>query len=117
MEEGREPTTVEATLVRIAEAVEKLATEPEVEIEAGPPVCPNCGQFDPWLKIAADEGGLGPMSQVCVIAACTECGSDVFIIIDSYSVHKSRTTAVAELEERKKLNGSDVRRIQRPETG
>jgi hypothetical protein len=89
-------------LVRIAEAIEKLASDPEVEIEAGPPLCPVCGAFDPEIVLPEQEGGRGLMSHVIVNGACGQCGGTIYIVIESYSVHKGRQTAMNEIIEREK---------------
>lgn len=93
---------------RIASALEKLAADPEVEIEAGPPLCPACGKFDPEIILPEQESARGPMSQLVVEGTCGECGHKVFIIIESYSVHQSRMTAVNEIKEREKGGFFDV---------
>jgi hypothetical protein len=89
-------------LVRIAEAVEKLAAEPEVEIEVGPPVCPSCGKINPTVELPNQEGGQGPMAEIIVNGFCTHCGRSFYIVIESFSVHQSVTTAGEEIEARKK---------------
>ena len=101
--EGREITQEEKDpLVRMAEALEKLASDPEVEIEVGPPVCPSCGKINPTVKLPDQEGGQGPMAEIVVNGACMECGSPFFIVIESFSVHRTVGTAGEEIEARKK---------------
>lgn len=90
-------------LGRIAEAVEKMASDPQIEIEAGPPVCPSCGKLDPRVVFSEQEAASGPMSQIVVDGDCEACGRQLFIVIESYSVHKSRETAIAEILERDNL--------------
>jgi hypothetical protein len=94
-------TAGEKLLERIAVAVEALAIDPEVEINAGPPICPSCGAFDPMLTLAFQEGGTGKMSELIIDGNC-QCKANVYIVIESYSVHKSSETAIAELKEREK---------------
>lgn len=90
-------------LERIANALEKLAADPEVEIEVGPPICPHCGKLDPIVQLAEQEASRGPMSQLIVDGVCTECGHQLFIVIESYSVHRNRTTAGSEINERDRI--------------
>ena len=87
---------------RIATAVEALAVDPEVEINAGPPVCPSCNAFDPNVTLAFQEGGTGPMSQIIIDGTCTHCTKRFFIVIESYSVHKTIETAGDEIKAREK---------------
>jgi hypothetical protein len=101
--EGRDTTQeTKDPLVRIAEALEKLARDPEVEIEVGPPVCPACGKLNPTVRVPDQAGGQGPMSEILVSGVCMECGSPLYVVIESYSVHQSPTTAAAEIEARTK---------------
>jgi len=89
-------------LERIAVAVEALAVDPEVEINAGPPVCPSCHAFDPRVELAFQEGGTGPMSQIIVNGKCAICEKQFYIVIESYSVHNKLEMAGQELIEREK---------------
>lgn len=88
-------------LERIAAGIEQLAVDPEVEIKAGPPVCPSCNVFDPTVTLPLQEGGTGRMSELVVQAKC-QCGEPLFIVIESYSVHKDGASAVVELQERER---------------
>lgn len=100
--EGRESTEEKDPLVRIADALEKLASDPEVEIEVGPPVCPSCGKLNPTVVLPSQEGGQGPMAEIIVNGHCAHCGSPFYIVIESYSMHKTPTTAGEEIEARKR---------------
>lgn len=97
-----ENTETKDPLVRIAEALEKLATDPEVEIEVGPPVCPSCGKLNPDVSLPEQEGGQGPMAEIIVNGACMNCGTPFYIVIESYSMHLKSSTATAEIEARRK---------------
>jgi hypothetical protein len=92
----------EELLERIAVAVEALAIDPEIEINAGPPVCPSCNAFDPNVTLPFQEGGTGPMSQIIVKGTCQVCSNPFYIVIESYSVHKTLETAGTEIKEREK---------------
>lgn len=87
---------------RMANALEKLTTDPEIEIEAGPPICPHCGQFDPTVRVAEGGGG-GPLSEFVLIAACDNCKKMMYVLTESYSVHRVPETAKAEIDERRKV--------------
>lgn len=96
MENGR----VEELLTRGVDALEKLASDPIVEYEAGPPMCPHCGAFDPEVEIPAHDGVGGPLSQFVSPAMCKNCNNVMFFIVESYSMHRDRDTAIAEIKER-----------------
>lgn len=101
--EGSEEIAAEVDpLVRIAVALEKLASDPEIEIEAGPPICPHCGKFDPEIQLPEQESARGLMSEVIIVGTCLECKHPIFIVTESYSVHRTSLTATTEIEERKK---------------
>lgn len=89
-------------LTRIAEAVEKLAVDPEVEIEASPPLCPSCGTLNPRMQLPPQEGGSGLMSEVVVTGICGVCNQTLFIVIESYSVHQEFRTAKEEIENKRR---------------
>lgn len=104
--EGREVTSQEenplvSAAVRIADALEKLAADPEVEIEVGPPVCPSCGVLNPTVVLPAQEGGQGPMAEIIINCHCAQCGSPIYVVIESFSPHRSSITAKTEIETRK----------------
>lgn len=84
-------------LNRIADAVEKMASDPEIEIEGGPPICANCGVMNPEVIIPEQEAGRGPLAEISIEATCTHCGSLLIAVPESYSMHKSRETAIAEI--------------------
>lgn len=84
-------------LERIAGSLEKMAADPEIEIEGGPPICANCGVMNPIVEIDAQETGRGPLAEIAIEATCTHCGSLVIAIPESYSIHKSKETALIEL--------------------
>lgn len=84
-------------LERIADAIEKMASDPEIEIEGGPPICANCGMMNPEVIITAQEAGRGPLAEIAIEATCTHCGSLCIAVPESYSMHKSRQTAIAEI--------------------
>lgn len=88
---------------RIAVAVEKMAADPEIEIESGPPICPNCGAMNPDVQVPSQEAGRGPLASIAIEAICLRCSKVMFVVIDSYSMHSHRDTAVAEMEERSKV--------------
>lgn len=88
-------------LERIAVGVEQLAVDPEIEIKAGPPVCPSCNVFDPTITLPLQEGATGRMSELVVQAKC-QCGENLYIVVESYSVHTDAQKAVEELKERER---------------
>lgn len=91
---------LEELLERIASGVEKLANDPEIEIDSGPALCPACGKLNPIVDMPSSEGGRGPLAEIAIEAQCTHCGHNLYAVVESYSMHQHREQAVAEIKER-----------------
>jgi hypothetical protein len=93
------------SLERIATALEKIASDPEIEIHAGPPICPHCGQFDPDIEVPANPTMRGKLGNYIVAVTCVHCQKVMYGVIESYSMHASLETVALELEspERKEM--------------
>jgi hypothetical protein len=103
---------VEELLERMANALDKMSNDPEIEIEGGPPICANCGRMNPIVDLSPQPGGRGPLAEIAIEATCTHCGSLTIAIPESYSVHKSRESALKELREKVASFGQDIRSLQ-----
>jgi hypothetical protein len=88
-------------LTRIADGIDRLGQEPEIEIDWGPPKCPHCNAFDPQVEIEEQDGS-GPLSEYYLEPTCGACRKKFFIVIQGYSAHVERDMASQEIEERKK---------------
>ena len=88
---------LEELLQRLVIATEKMASDPEIEIEGGPPICADCGKMNPIVELSPQDGGRGPLAEIAIEATCTHCGSYLCAIPESYSMHKNRDTALTEL--------------------
>ncbi|HKU52528.1 MAG TPA: hypothetical protein VJQ25_08675 [Nitrospira sp.] len=84
-------------LERIAVATEKMGADPDIEIHSGPPLCPTCGEENPTVALPSQEGGRGPLGEVMIECNCVSCGAAIFVVIESFSCHRRREDAVAEL--------------------
>ena len=86
-------------LERVATALERFQQENEIQVEFGPPLCPNCGVFNPTVQLreSADVGKLG---DYVIDVDCMECGNRIFGVVESYSMHSERSTALDEIKER-----------------
>lgn len=90
------------SLSRIADSLEKLASDPEVEIEFGPPLCPSCGKINPMIELDPQTTELsGPMLEIVLPARCLTCKARLFIGIESFSVHQTIETLTEEIEARR----------------
>lgn len=94
-----EPETLEL-IERGVEALEKLASDPIIEFEMGPPLCPHCGQLNPRVKFDSSDPGEGKLGEIAIDCWCGNCDGHMWIVIESYSMHRDRDNAIAEIEER-----------------
>jgi hypothetical protein len=91
---------VEELLVRGVEAMEALAKDPVIEIEAGPPVCPACGLFNPTVSIA-EKASSGPLFEFVLLATCNSCGNRIYAVPQVWQMFTHRDEVRAHLEERR----------------
>lgn len=91
--------------VRIAEGIEKLASDPEIEIEAGPALCPHCGKHNPVVTILNTEGS-GNLEDWILLAECHECHHSFYGLVESWSMFQSPQALEHELNERAGNNGN-----------
>ena len=92
-------------LERIASALESMAKDSELTVEFGPPICPSCGVFDP--KVATFESqSQGKLSEFVIIAECMSCNQRIYGVVESYSMHENRQTALDEIQERAGRNAN-----------
>jgi hypothetical protein len=87
-------------LERIAVGVEHLAEDPVVEIEAGPPVCPACGRFNPEISVREQESH-GPMFEFVLVAHCTHCTQKFYAVPTAWRNYVRREEVEAEMMERR----------------
>jgi hypothetical protein len=87
------------TLGGIRDSLEKLASDPEVEIEAGPAFCPHCGTMNPEVTVLPTEGS-GHMLEYVFVAECHECNHTMFGIVESWSLYQTHQALISDMEER-----------------
>lgn len=104
MDNGR-GTRFEELMQRAVVALEKLAEDPILEMEIGPPLCPHCNQFNPVVHIPFSEEGEGRIFEFFVVFLCTNCDSTFYAMPTQWSMHKDKTTL--ELEVNGRAGASD----------
>jgi uncharacterized protein with PIN domain len=72
--------TTKELLERIAAGIEKIADEPILQTEGGPPVCPHCNSLNPRVSVAASDETSGPFVQFFVPMRCESCGKVFFAV-------------------------------------
>jgi hypothetical protein len=93
---------MEELLERAVSALERLAQDPIVEIEAGPPVCPACGAFNPQVTITEGEA-TGPMFEYFAQVTCNSCQQRFYALPDVWRMFLRREELTQEILERREL--------------
>jgi len=91
---------LEELVERGVSALETLAKDPVVEIEAGPPVCPACGVFNPEISVRERDGS-GPMFEYLIRAGCNSCGQSFYALPQVWQTFMRREEVEAELLQRR----------------
>jgi uncharacterized protein with PIN domain len=94
--EGRETFRV---LERIATAIEKLAEDPVLEIESGPPICPHCETVNPDVSISEVEEE-GPLIEYLLIPTCSNCGKKFYAVPLEWAMFATPEEAENEIHDR-----------------
>lgn len=92
-------------LQRGVAALEHLAQDPIVEIEAGPPICPHCSRFNPEVEVNAEQGR-GPLHEFFIHARCLSCQREIYALPLVWSLHTNQDTLTEEIAERSGRNGN-----------
>lgn len=94
----------EEMLERAVTALERLAQDPVIEIEAAPPACPHCGQFNPTVTVEKDTDG--PLGECVLQARCGSCGRGFFALPITWEMAISPDEVRQAMAERAELNGN-----------
>jgi hypothetical protein len=108
MLEGRE-RDVMSLLIRATVALEKLAEEPIVEMEVGPPVCPHCNYLNPMVTHEPSDGATGRLHEFFVPFSCGKCDQEFFAVPMQWSMHTDLTTLQLEIEGRERAEAQNGR--------
>jgi hypothetical protein len=102
---GREQTQL---IRRAVIALEKLAEDPVLQIEAGPPICPHCQTINPEVTVVADSGGKGPLSEFAILPECGSCEQKFYAVPIEWAIFTTHQEAEKEIENRREVFGSVV---------
>lgn len=91
---------ISTALERIAVGIEKLAEDPVINIESGPPVCPFCERMNPEIRVSESEAR-GPLGEFVVQAQCLGCNEIFFAIPQMWLTVKTSDEVSIEMEDRK----------------
>jgi len=85
-------------------ALEKLAEDPVVQLETGPPVCPFCDKMNPDVRVAESEAQ-GPLAEFVIRAQCLSCNNLIFGVPLHWAMGKNIEEIRAVIEERVRAGG------------
>jgi hypothetical protein len=74
-----EAEKLEGLIERGVSALERLAQDPVIEMETGPPVCPNCEKKNPKVRVSESEAD-GPLAEFVIKAFCMNCNKPFYAI-------------------------------------
>lgn len=92
----------EEILERIAVGIEKLADDPVLQVESGPPVCPHCETLNPVVQVT-ESSGEGPFSTFCLEPVCGNCGNLFYAVPLEWATFQTYQDAEAELDRRREV--------------
>jgi hypothetical protein len=94
---------MEKLVERMAISLEKLAEDPVLQIESGPPVCPFCNTIAE-VEIQEDSGE-GPLAVYIIKPTCLHCHNPFFAIPLEWAIFTTHEEAQAEIEKRAEVFG------------
>ncbi len=84
----------------IANALNKLANEPFIEMEIPPPQSPHCNKVDPLVKLdSVEDNAEGYMTQFLVAGTCGHCNGELYSIPRQVVMLGKRSDAVKAFNE------------------
>lgn len=86
-------------------ALEKLADDPVIQIEEGPPACPHCQALNPTVRVSESEAS-GPLGEFVVQAQCQLCQRVFYAAPKVWVTVKTQEEVQAEMDERKNSVGN-----------
>jgi hypothetical protein len=87
-------------------ALERMAEDPVINVEVGPPVCPHCETVNPEIRMEEAEGS-GKLSEFVVQGHCLSCNKIFYAIPDHWTTAKNSEHARELLEEKLTTSGYD----------
>ena len=93
-------------LERGVTALEKLASDPVLEIESGPPICPSCNRM---AEVELDQdAGEGPLSVYLITPTCLHCHNKMYAVPLEWAIFSTEEEAEIELSKRAEVFGVNV---------
>lgn len=90
-------------LERGVAALEKLAEDPVLQIESGPPVCPFCNTIAE-VEIQEDQGE-GPLAIYVIKPTCLHCHNSFFAVPLEWAIFTNHEDTQTEIKKRAEVFG------------
>ena len=91
-------------LERLTVAVERLAEDPVIHMETGPPVCPHCERINPSVHVD-NVGGSGPLAEFVIRAKCDHCTKLFFAFPTQWQAISDLENVTKAIQAHKELGG------------
>jgi len=91
-------------LERAAVALERLAEDPVIQMETGPPVCPHCEKMNPMVRVE-ESNAQGPLGEFVIQAHCVNCNHVFYGLPLQWECVKTTEDARLVLKEREEIRG------------
>jgi hypothetical protein len=91
-------------LERGIEAIERLAEDPVIQIETGPPLCPFCERVNPVIRVGESEN-TGALAEFVIRAHCQHCNNVFYGIPLHWSTVKTTEEVREIISERVEAGG------------
>lgn len=91
---------------RIADALEKLAADPVIDVPVKPPVCPNCNRMNPFVRVQESEA-TGPLFEFVIQCHCLSCNQIFYAIAEGWNCLSNLEDVQQMMNERAELAGYD----------
>jgi hypothetical protein len=86
---------------RGVKAVERLADDPVINIEAAPPICPHCNRMNPTVKVEQDSDG--PLAECVLVARCQSCNQLFYAVPVTWHMFITQDDVMREFQERAEM--------------
>lgn len=85
-------------------AIESLAQDPTISVEAQPPICPHCETVNPIVKVSESEA-VGHLAEFVIQAQCQSCQNDFYAIPLMWDSVKTIGEVAEAIRERQEIGG------------
>jgi len=92
----------EELIERGVRALERMAEDPVIQVETGPPVCPHCEKINPTVRVE-ETTATGALGEFIIQAHCTHCNHVFYAVPYQWAVSKTVSEAGQILKEKTEM--------------